>query len=99
MWGSNGDMPVTRNAPVIKGVLSHSSPQKRVHQTEKPLTLMREIVKICEPGEMILDPFAGSGTTVLAALLEGYGAIGIELSNVYASLARERIKTHLEEVV
>ncbi len=98
VWGSNGDMPVTRNAPVIKGVLSMLPPQKRTHQTEKPLGLMREIVRICEPGGMILDPFAGSGTTVLAALLEGYDAVGIELSQVIAALAQERIKSHIMEV-
>ncbi len=97
LWGSNGDMPVTRDAPVIKGVLSKITPQKRQHQTQKPLELMQEIVRICEPGGKILDPFAGSGTTVLAAMLEGYDAVGIELSNYYATLARERIEKHLEE--
>ncbi len=90
-------MPVTRDAPVIKGVLSKITPQKRQHQTQKPLELMQEIVRICEPGGKILDPFAGSGTTVLAAMLEGYDAVGIELSNYYATLARERIEKHLEE--
>ena len=97
VWGSNGDLPITRDAPVIKGVLSKLPPQKRHHQTEKPLELMREIVRICEPGGTILDPFAGSGTTVLAALLEGYGAVGIELSHHYATLGRERINKYLQE--
>lgn len=53
---------------------------------------MRDIVKITEPGGHILDPFAGSGTTVLASLLEGYDATGIEMSPYYAEAARERIK-------
>lgn len=57
---------------------------------------MRDIVKITEPGGHILDPFAGSGTTVLAAVLEGYDATGIEFSEVYAGKARERIKQALE---
>ena len=39
----------------------------------------------------LLDPFAGSGTTVLAAVLEGYAATGIKASETYATLARERI--------
>ena len=42
-----------------------------------------------------LDPFAGSGTTILAAAFEGYSAVGIELSSVYASLARERLKNNI----
>ena len=53
--------------------------------------MMRDIVKITEPGGRILDPFAGSGTTVLAAVLEGYSATGIEVTDAYAKLARERI--------
>ncbi len=53
---------------------------------------MRDIVKITEPGGRILDPFAGSGTTVLAAVLEGYSCVGIELSDQYAKLAVERLE-------
>ena len=56
---------------------------------------MRDVVKITEPGGHILDPFAGSGTTVLAAVLEGYAATGIEVSETYAMLARERIQREL----
>ena len=47
-------------------------------------------------GGHILDPFAGSGTTVLAAMLEGYTATGIEVTDEYAMLARERIARELE---
>ena len=64
---------------------------KRSHQTEKPLEVMRERVHIVEPGGVILDPFAGAGTTVEAARLEGYPAVGIELSAHYAKTARKRI--------
>ena len=95
MWGSNGHMPAGRDAPVMPGVFRQSMPAfaKRVHQTEKPLEVMREIVKIVEPGGIILDPFAGAGTTVLAAKMEGYPAIGIELSKHYALAARQRLET------
>ena len=58
---------------------------------------MRDIVKITEPGGHILDPFAGSGTTVLAAVLEGYTATGIEVTDEYARLARKRIARELEQ--
>ena len=93
VWGSNGAMPVDRPVPVLPGVFRHANEAQRLHQTVKPLALMREIVRICAPGGRILDPFAGSGTTVLAALLEGYDAVGIELSVKYAAVARERLKT------
>ena len=57
---------------------------------------MQDIVKITEPGGHILDPFAGSGTTVLAAVLEGYSATGIEVTDTYAALARERVENALK---
>jgi site-specific DNA-methyltransferase (adenine-specific) len=59
---------------------------------------MRDIVKITEPGGHILDPFAGSGTTVLAAVLEGYTATGIEITEEYARLSRERVETELSRM-
>jgi site-specific DNA-methyltransferase (adenine-specific) len=52
---------------------------------------MRDIVKIVEPGGTILDPFAGSGTTLVAAKLAGYSAIGIEVTKEYAMVAQRQI--------
>ncbi len=95
VWGSNGPMPVNRAVPCLPGVFKYGNPQNRIHLTEKPLALMQEIVKITEPGGLILDPFAGSGTTVLAAVLEGYRAVGMEVTAEYAGLAVERIENHL----
>jgi site-specific DNA-methyltransferase (adenine-specific) len=63
----------------------------KLHQTQKPLELMRDIVKICEPGETILDPFCGSGTTLVAAKQEGYSAIGIEVTKEYAAVAQKQV--------
>ncbi len=93
-WASNGPMPVTRQAPILPGVLSYSglNMPDRIHQTQKPLDLMRQIVRICEPDGRILDPFAGSGTTLLAAALEGHDAVGIELSDAYYNAALTRLQ-------
>ena len=60
---------------------------------------MRDVVQICEPGGRILDPFAGAGTTVLAAVQEGYEAVGIEMSDAYFRRSAERLKTALESEV
>ena len=43
----------------------------------------------------ILDPFSGAGTTVLAAVQEGYEAVGIEMSDAYFQRSTERLKTAL----
>jgi hypothetical protein len=65
-----------------------------VHPTVKPLALMRYLIRmITPPGGTVLDPFAGSGTTVLAALLEtSFNCIGIEREGEYASIALARAR-------
>ena len=61
------------------------------HPTEKPLPLMRELVRdFTDPGDVILDPFAGSGTTGVAALAEGRRVILCERVPEYAEIARRR---------
>ena len=62
------------------------------HPTPKPLALMRFIVDIsARPGSTILDPFAGSGTTLVAAKLEGRKAVGIEINERYCEIAASRL--------
>jgi hypothetical protein len=62
------------------------------HPTVKPIALMRYLVRlITPPGGIVLDPFAGSGSTIAAAVLEGFSALGIELSAEYADIARARV--------
>lgn len=93
IWGSNGALPVDRPVPCLPGVFTYSNVtgRDRIHQTQKPLALMRELVRICLPGGRILDPFAGSGTTLEAASLEGFHATGIELSKPIYATARKRL--------
>jgi DNA methylase len=64
------------------------------HPTVKPLNLMRYLVRlVTPPGGVCLDPFAGSGTTGCACVLEGFRFIGIEKEGEYADIAKARI-TH-----
>ena len=53
---------------------------------------MRQVVRICEPGGIILDPFAGSGSTIEAALHEGYEAVGIEQEAHNIDIIRRRMQ-------
>ncbi|AZF93956.1 DNA methylase [Mycobacterium phage Rhynn] len=65
---------------------------KVAHNTVKPLALMRWLVKlVTPPGGVVLDPFAGSGTTVEACLLEGFDCIAIEKGADYIPLIEHRI--------
>lgn len=64
----------------------------RYHPTQKPLWLMADIVsQYTDPGETILDPFAGSGSTLLAARALGRKSIGIEASLEHCNVIRGRI--------
>lgn len=92
IWGSNGSLPIDRPVGCLPGVFRYANPQNRTHVTEKPLQLMRDLVKICVPGGRILDPFCGAGTTILAARLEGYEAVGIEVTDAYYKLGSDRVK-------
>jgi site-specific DNA-methyltransferase (adenine-specific) len=63
------------------------------HPTQKPVALYEYLIKTyTQPGELVLDPFAGSGTTGLAALKTGRHYILGDSSQEYADLARKRIK-------
>ncbi len=69
-----------------------SEPEANVHPTVKPIDLMRWLVRlVTPPGGTVLDPFAGSGTTGCAAVLEGFDFIGLEREPEYVAIARARI--------
>lgn len=71
-----------------------------MHPTVKPVALMRWLCRlVTPPGGTILDPFAGSGTTGEAALVEGFGFIGFEQSDEYAVVAKSRLEAVLRGVL
>lgn len=60
------------------------------HPNEKPAELLQRLLRKCPPG-IVLDPFMGSGTTLVAAKLEGRKAIGIEIEERYCEIAAKRL--------
>ncbi len=65
---------------------------KNTHPTVKSLDLMRWLCKlVTQPGGHILDPFAGSGSTLVAAIMEGMNATGIEITDEYIPIIKARI--------
>lgn len=83
-----------------RGVFVHltNNPDRTgLHPTEKPVSLMRELVGLfSNPGELICDPFMGSGTTGVAAIKSGRLFIGVELNPSYFDLACKRIQRALD---
>jgi site-specific DNA-methyltransferase (adenine-specific) len=67
-------------------------PRCNFHPTVKPIALMRWLVRlITPPGGIVLDPFMGSGTTLIAARTEGFRSIGIDLEANHCEIARGRM--------
>lgn len=63
------------------------------HPTVKPVALMRWLVRlVTPPGGLVLDPFAGSGTTGVACALESMRFVGIEQVEAYADMAMQRLR-------
>jgi DNA modification methylase len=68
------------------------------HPTVKPIALMRYLVRlVTPPGGTVLEPFAGSGTTVEACILEGFDCIAIEMTDDYLPLINERVRRSTED--
>ena len=66
---------------------------ERCHPTQKPIELMSWIInKHTKPDDLILDPYAGSGTTLVAAKQLGRRYIGIEISEDYCRIAEDRLR-------
>ena len=74
--------------------------QTNNHPTVKPVDLMRYLCRLVTPPKgIVLDPFMGSGTTGIAANLEGFNFIGIDMEEEYVEIARARIAHSGEYVI
>lgn len=100
-WGWSGDLgrAVRRDDPALVGLKDGVT----FHPTVKPVELMRWLCRLLTPaaapdgrgGTMrgrVLDPFAGSGSTLVAALAEGFDAIGCEIGPEYRAIAAARLR-------
>ena len=97
--GRAGKCAVAEHAGPFPGMYSAKVLQSdKHHMTGKPTALMRELVRIVRPGGVILDCFMGSGTTGVAAVLEGRKFIGIETDPEHFKTACRRIQQAHDEV-
>lgn len=85
-WNGGGTAGIWRHAP-------DRGDARPDHPTPKPVALMLELVELfTDPDDVVLDPYAGSGTTGVACLRLGRRFIGIEKDIRYAAIARERLE-------
>ena len=83
-------LPGARAPDVLRHMKVNS--QNLVHPNEKPVPLMRQLIEITtKPGDTVLDPFVGSGSTLVAAVQAGRRYIGVEIDAEYYALAQKRV--------
>lgn len=76
-----------------KDVLEYGPDPIKLHPTQKPLELIRYMLRTySNPGDIVLDPFMGSGTTAVACVLEKRNFIGFETNETYFNLANKRLR-------
>ncbi len=80
---------IWNDAFVFQSVLS-----KEAHKYEDPINLYKTIIGMFKNCDLILDPFAGSGTTAVAAQSLKRNFIGIEISKEYCKIVRQRLRQH-----
>jgi len=88
-----GDMKIRSNIwAYVTGPMSASDPYARLHPAIFPEKLAEDhIISWTNPGDLVLDPFLGSGTTAKMALKNGRNFVGVEKSPEYVEIAKKRI--------
>lgn len=90
VWGTAGPREmVGDNSP---GFFQCSPPSNREHITQKPVAILREMIRIVPPGGLVFDPFCGSGSTLVAAREIGRESIGIEMDEHQCVVAARRVR-------
>jgi len=74
-------------------LLAENGPSRAIHPTQKPVRLMRAVLEMVSLyGQIVLDPYLGTGTTLVAAQSLGRRAIGIEIEEKYCQIAVDRLR-------
>ena len=96
-----GEPPGSKRSKPAEGRKSAlGEPRSNYHPTVKPLKLMSYLITMgSRKGDVVLDPFAGSGTTCVAAKELGRQFIGIELDENYFNIAKERIQNTMRSLL
>lgn len=82
-----------RPANPISNIQPWTYSGNRAHPTEKAVEILRPLIEsFSRPGDLVIDPFSGSGSTAVAAALSGRRYLGIELEGRYCATARRRLE-------
>ena len=81
-----------RNSKQISHSISATNAERCGHPTQKPLAVMKWCLSLVDEATTVVDPFMGSGTTLVAAKQAGMRAVGIEINEEYCQKAVERLR-------
>jgi len=88
-----------KNAASEMQLIIKERENKNYHSTVKPIALMEYLIKmVTKPGGIVLDPFAGSGSTLVAAKQNGFNYIGIEITEEYIPIIEARLNATEEDI-
>lgn len=86
------------DAKAVPNIVRHMPVIKRQHPNEKPVSMVADfILWHTQPGQLVLDPFAGSASTAIACIRTGRKFIGIEIDHTYFDVAVKRIEAELQQ--
>jgi DNA modification methylase len=86
--------PWMRDDAVIGDVIDWTYSGNKLHPTQKPISVLMQLIEaFSSPGDLVLDPFAGSGSTLAAAKMLGRRWLGVELDEKYHAIAAKRLST------
>ena len=94
VWATHGPItaPAEKVYPSSVIQVPTVTPSEREHVTQKPVALVKHLLSVVDGGRLtVLDPFAGSGTTLVAAREAGHQAIGVEVERRYCDMAAKRL--------
>ena len=100
VWGTKGGMDIPTEGdgpwPGCFSIPIHAA--EKQHMTAKPISLMAPLIQVIPPGGVVLDPFAGSGTTCVAAAMSGRRYIGVEYMEEYCKISAQRLSEILPDI-
>lgn len=92
--GAGGQFYPSEDRTHFPSIITHNKERDKEHDAQKPVSLIVDLIKhFSKEGDIILDPFLGSGTTAIAAKQLNRNYIGIEISPEYCKIAEQRLKS------
>jgi site-specific DNA-methyltransferase (adenine-specific) len=92
IYATKGGIPPINPPVYLPGVIRCPAPRERIHMTEKPISLLAQLVQLAPKHGTVCDPFTGSATTGVAALSLHRAFLGCEMTLEYHGLAAERLE-------